>query len=340
VLGSDRCGDGAQCVANDGGGFCQDRTSSLYLEGDEFGRLESVVIEHEIGNADPDLPARYYTQPWVTNKFTNPIAKAVADFDPARANPDDNDYRPADGSWPQREKVLLWGRPHTCGTGAAGRDARLYFAYVDMPEYSARGDFAWRPHYFAGFAHGRPQFSELQTDAVALDIDGAPTPESERFDIADRTAASYLAALHEWVMFYGGDFAPPVLSVFEGANFPRIQRDPRGAIHARFAARPWGPWSAPVPALEAGDANASPPQAGSEYANSGMLHHPDCSGPSCIPGETASSHAFTPYGFLYGPNIFDPWTSTREHGNAVDVYWNVSTWNPYETVLLRTRIRR
>jgi hypothetical protein len=330
VLGSDRCGEGATCVANDGGGFCQDRTSSLYLEDDEFGRLESVVIEHEIGNADPDLPARYYTQPWQTNKFTNPIAKAVADFDEARADPDENDYRPADGSHPAREKVLLWGRPHTCGTSATGRDARSYFAYADMPEYSASGDFAWKPRYLSGFEHGRPMFSTRQADAIALDLGGEPAPESERFDIVDRTAVSYLAPLHEWVMFYGGDFAPAVLSVFEGANYQRVMRDPRGAIHARFAKHPWGPWSAPVPALEAG----------AEYARLGMLHHPDCSGTNCIEGEAASSHTFTPYGFLYGPNIFDTWTSAREHGDAVDVYWNVSTWNPYQTVLLRTRIRR
>ena len=25
-----------------------------------------MVIEQEIGNADPDQPARYFTQPWVT----------------------------------------------------------------------------------------------------------------------------------------------------------------------------------------------------------------------------------------------------------------------------------
>jgi hypothetical protein len=340
VLDADGCGGGASCERNDGAGFCQDRTSSLYREGDEFGRLESVVIAQEIGNADPELPARYYTQSWSTNKFTNPIAKTVADFDPERADPDDNDYRPADASHAEREKVLLWGRPHTCGTRATGRESRLYFAYADMPEYSASGDFAWNVHYLSGFEHGRPTFSALQTDAIALDIGGTPTPESEPFDIVDRSALSYLEPLREWVMFYGGDFAPSVLSAFEGANAKRVVRDPRGAIHARFAKHPWGPWSAPVPVLEAGDSRTSPPRPGSEYASLGMLHHAGCAGSHCIPGETDFSHVFAQYGFLYGPNILDPWTSAREYGKAVDVYWNVSTWNPYQTVLLRTRIRR
>jgi hypothetical protein len=341
VIGSDdRCGTGATCNAIAGGGFCQDRTSSLYAADDEFGRLEAVAIEQEIGCADPDQPARYFTQPWVTNKFTNPIAKTVADFDPARDDPDANDYRPADGSHPAREKVLVWGRPHTCGTSATGRQASVYFAYADMPEYSASGDFTWQLHYLSGFTDDRPVFSDAQTDAIELDLSGEPDPRSEPFDIVDRTAVTYLQALHVWVMFYGGDFAAPVLSVFEGANYTRVVRDPRGAIHARFAEHPWGPWSAPVPALEAGNGDVSPPEPDSEYTSLGMLHHAACSGAHCIPGENAISHVFTPYGFLYGPNIFDAWTAVREDGRAVDVYWNVSTWNPYQTVLLRTRIRR
>ena len=340
VLGSDRCGQGAQCVAALGGGYCQDRTSSMYLAGDGDGRLDAVVIQHELGNADPELPARYYTRPWLTNKFTNPLAKTVADFDPERANPSENDYRPADGSQPEREKVLIWGRPHTVGTAAVGRDARLYFAYVEMPEYSARADFAWSPHYFAGLEGGRPRYSPLQSEAVALDLDGEPSAEAERFDVVDKMAIAYLAPLHVWVMLYGGDFAPPILNLFVGPNFGRVARDPEGAIHARFAEHPWGPWSAPVPALAAGDSSLSTPEPGSEYAPSGLLYHSGCIGPSCIPGELAISHLLTPYGFLYAPNLFDPWTETRESGRAVDVYWNVSTWNPYQTVLLRTRIRR
>jgi hypothetical protein len=183
-------------------------------------------------------------------------------------------------------------------------------------------------------------FSDLQSDAIELDLSGEPMAESEAFDIVDRTAITYLEALDSWVMLYGGDFAPAVLSVFEGGNYTRVVRDPRGAIHARFARYPWGPWSKPVPALEAGNADVSPPEAGTEYAAGGMLHHAGCTGTDCIFGEAAISHVFTPYGALYGPNIFDAWTSVREDGDAVDVYWNISTWNPYQVVLLRTRIRR
>ena len=340
VIGSDRCGPFAQCEPIAAGGFCQDRGSSVYSADDEDGRLEAVVIEHEVGVADPAQPSRYATRAWRTNKFTNPATVAVADFDPERDDPADNDYRPADGSQPEREKVLIWARPHTLGTRSQGRDARLYFAYVDMPERSATADFAFEPQYFAGLEHGRPRFSRDQSDAVALDLGGEPEPSFERYDVVDRSTVSYLPALGQWVMLYGGDFAPAILRVFAGASFERIEHDPVGAIHGRFALQPWGPWSEPVSVLEAGDPNASPPAAGSEYAAGGMLHHAGCAGEPCIPGETTVSHLFTPYGFLYSPNILEPWTEVREDGDAVDVYWNVSTWNPYQVVLLRTRITR
>ena len=44
------------------------------------------------------------------------------------------------------------------------------------------------------------------------------------------------------------------------------------------------------------------------------------------------------YGFLYSANIITEWTVAA--GDGVDVIWNVSTWDPYRVVLLRTRINR
>jgi hypothetical protein len=337
VLGTTRCGIGT-CVVSSGGGLCQDRTSSMYKAGDEDGRLESVVIEHELGNADLDAPARYATVPWRTNKFTNPIAKPVSDFDPDRADPDDNDYAlPTSAS--DRQMLLIWGRPHSVGTKAAGRDARLYFAYSEMPERSDAGPVGFNPQYLSALDDdGRPSFSTNPADAIALDLSGDPLPENERYDIVDRTAITYVPSLERWVMFYGGDFAPAVLSVFVGPNFDLVERAPTGAIHARFARHPWGPWSAPQPVLEAGDPAAEPLAA--LYASGGILHHSRCVGADCAPGAPAWIFIAAPDGFLYAPNIFDAFTEVREDGEAVDVYWNVSTWNPYQVMFLRTRLRR
>jgi hypothetical protein len=339
VLGTDRCAPGT-CVVSSGGGLCQDRTSSMYKAGDEDGRLESVVIEHELGNAELDARNRYATVPWRTNKFTNPIAKPVKDFDPGRADPDDNDYALPSGS-SGREKVLIWGRPHSVGTKAVGRDARLYFAFSDMPERSDAGPVGFNPQYLSALDDdGRPSFSPNPADAIALDLSGDPLPESERYDIVDRTAITYVPSLQSWVMFYGGDFAPAVLSVFVGPNFDLVERAPTGAIHARFARHPWGPWSPPQPVLEAGDPAADPLAADSQYVSGGILHHSRCVGVDCAPSESSLILLAAPDGFLYGPNIFDAFTEVREDGEAVDVYWNVSTWNPYQVMFLRTRLRR
>jgi hypothetical protein len=339
VFGTTRCGAGNTCAPASGGGLCQDRTSSMYQADDEDGRLDSVVIEQDVGNADPSVPERYYTEPWPTNKFTNPIAKAVRDFDPNRDDTTQNDYRTADGSHPDTEKVLLWGRPHSVGNQPAGRDARLYFAYAEMPEYSESGEIGWVPHYLSAIRNGKPAFSDDPSEATALDLSGSPTRQAEAFDIVDKMSVSYVAPLRRWVMFYGGDLAPFVLNLFVGPTSATVRRDPKGAIHARFAVDPWGPWSAPLPVLEAGDPTVSPPQAGSEYAAGGILHHPGCASPDCTPSSPAPGYLVTPFGFLYAPNIVDAWTRARGDGTEADVYWNVSTWNPYETVLLRTRLR-
>jgi hypothetical protein len=49
-----------------------------------------------------------------------------------------------------------------------------------------------------------------------------------------------------------------------------------------------------------------------------------------------------PIGRLYGANIIDEWTAdvTREAGEpAAEIYWNVSTWNPYRVALFKTELR-
>ncbi len=43
-------------------------------------------------------------------------------------------------------------------------------------------------------------------------------------------------------------------------------------------------------------------------------------------------------GILYGPNIIDRYTRADGAG-GLDVYWNVSVWNPYLVALLRTNVK-
>ena len=73
---------------------------------------------------------------------------------------------------------------------------------------------------------------------------------------------------------------------------------------------------------------------------------------SCLGGEivydSQMKAAGNSIGRLYGANIIEEWTEdvTRlvsdlpSGERAVEVYWNASTWNPYQVVLFKTQLRR
>jgi hypothetical protein len=182
-----------------------------------------------------------------------------------------------------------------------------------------------------------PQFSTNQTLAVPLDLSNGAGSTVESLDIVNFMAISWVPALSKFVMLYGGDDPDVVLNWVVGPDYTHLHRDSQGAIYARFASQPWGPWTQPVAVLAAGDFNTNPPVAGTQYAPGGTLYHPGCSGSSCVPTESNPPYQANEYGRLYAPNIVDLWTTTRNTTSA-DIYWNVSSWNPYESVLLRTRI--
>jgi hypothetical protein len=108
-----------------------------------------------------------------------------------------------------------------------------------------------------------------------------------------------------------------------------------GAIRMRTADNPWGPWSPAQDVIVGGDPYAMPLEG--QYRPGGMLRHPACTEKSCAPHtDTEIYSADKEYGFFYSPNIIESWI--RPKGAAVDVIWNVSTWDPYRVILLRTRI--
>lgn len=131
-----------------------------------------------------------------------------------------------------------------------------------------------------------------------------------------------------------GDLDPLIAAAF---NFGAV-RDPEGAIHVRFADHPWGPWSGAEARLRGG--NPYDQTLDGQYVEGGLLFHPACEGAGCIAGEppTVLDPSFERFGRLYGPNIIDCWTESR--GDQVDLYWSVSTWNPYQVALMKTRIKR
>ena len=70
---------------------------------------------------------------------------------------------------------------------------------------------------------------------------------------------------------------------------------------------------------------------------------------SCVGGEFAmgvqNALSGDKMGRLYAPNIIDDWTADvtpearRATGpHSAEIYWNVSTWNPYQVILVKSRI--
>jgi hypothetical protein len=320
------------CAAVPSGGYCQDPTSSTYDASNPSARKMSVVYQEELGNEDLTEPGHYRTTAFITNKFINSCGRTVADFDPGRKNGAGNVYTAAIGTG-EREKLLLWGRPWF--SGARGRDARLYLQVLDLPQYEPTGRFDLQPRYFTHLEAGVPQFSDREIDAKPLDLSyasGDPTTEAK--DVVGELDITWIAPLQKWLMLYGGHYSPGGLLAMQGTGADEVVPDPEGAVSIRFADQPWGPWSAPEPLLraQAKDGAAVPLPA----APKGILARVDCSGADCPPVEP--NYPSSEPGQFYSAHLIEPWTTAR--GDSVDVYWVVSTWNPYQVVLMKSELHK
>lgn len=318
-------------------GLCQDRTSSVY-DDTERGRSQAVVMRQPVGNALHDDPTRFASRAWDTRRFYNATVRAVRDFDASRRSGEGNDYRPpVAGHTPAREGVFVWGRPSFGGVRANGRDAQLYLAWVPMPEYHEGGQFAWEPSYFIGLeADGRPRFGPNEVEARPLDLDASTDghqPE-EANDVVGQMAIAWVPSLGRFVMMYGGGIGTEFTKMLFGADIDAMTPDPLGSLFIRYARDPWGPWSPPERLITSGNPSRGIP---GHYGPGGLLYDADCKQPLCVPGEFAFLKP-NERGRLYAPNIIDPWTMARPDG-ATDLYWHVSTWNPYQVVLMRTRLQ-
>ena len=71
---------------------------------------------------------------------------------------------------------------------------------------------------------------------------------------------------------------------------------------------------------------------------------------TCLEGSAARAAqegaSGSPVGRLYGANVIEEWTQDvsdqvdglEQDQAAVEIYWNVSTWNPYQVVLMKSRL--
>ena len=329
----DSCQTGQKCVPQP---LCVDQTASQYRDGSFEGRANAVAHRIELAAARSDDPSSYDSLlSWPTNKFSQSATRAVARFTGAR---DGNDYRPGNGN------LLYWGRPGFLAEN--GREAQLYLMTHRLPlPIDQAGKLEFEPQYFAGLdpLSREPTWSSREADAkpIALDgnVDGSP---HETLQMVGMYSISWLdAPINKWVLLYGGDLADYLmLNPYE----TRSLRAP-GAVYLRFADHPWGPFSPPTPHLLAGH----PREPGSGYGPGGFMHHPDCVDTpeqKCVRSDPRRPLAamlpdcpsgLSEPGTLYGPNIIDSYTQPNADG-GLDMFWNVSTWNPYAVQLFKTSV--
>lgn len=140
--------------------------------------------------------------------------------------------------------------------------------------------------------------------------DGAPTWSDREADAAalfdDDTvgnlSATWSAQLGLWILVYDS-------------------RSPPRGVHLRTAPNPWGPWT---DAESIFDRSMGPAP---------FIHYPLHGGPQ---GPVIGKTKPTDIGGPYAPFVVERFT--RVTGDRLDLYWLMSTWNPYVVVLMHSEL--
>jgi hypothetical protein len=330
------CLPGQTCTPS-GDGFCFDPKSSQH-DGTNAGVRAAAALVLDLAVQDATAPASWHSVATLTtNKFLNTNGRTVTRF---RGRLTGDDYAPGTGA------LLLWGRPGF--SAAEGREAQVYLLRQTLPlRRDRRGRVRLTPRFFAGVdARNKPRWTRREASAVPLALDGVVggSPREVQPIVMQMTITWVGPPVSKWVMLYGGDLADYLL--VDPAN--ARPGDAPGAVRIRYADRPWGPWTPPEPLLRPG----SPSVPGDPYGPGGVLFHVDCEdqGPAlCARSDpTRPTDPFLPgcpelgrtfdVGRFYAPNVIDAYTRSDGAG-GVEIFWNVSTWNPYAVVFVRTTLR-
>ncbi len=181
----------------------------------------------------------------------------------------------------------------------AYRESDLYLAIAPVGQFESGAG----TRYFSGLNEsGAPLWSESEADAKAVVKDGT---------LGD-VSVTWCKDLGLWLMTYDRRKAP-------------------NGIVLSYSRTPWGPWS---------DAqllfNAVLDGAFGKY-----IHNPHAqpndglAGPVLLPRNQADPE--NSRGAAYGPYVIERWTKVR--GSQLDVYYTMSTMNPYVVVLMKSQLQ-
>jgi hypothetical protein len=108
------------------------------------------------------------------------------------------------------------------------------------------------------------------------------------------------------------------------------RRAPMPGIAFSYSRTPWGPWSPPQILFNAVRDGAS----------GRFIHNPDARPDDGVAGPVIGSGQANPAGVrggAYAPYVVERWT--KRQGSELNLYYVLSTWNPYVVVLMKSRLQ-
>jgi len=194
--------------------------------------------------------------------------------------------------------LFIWG------TGNPYRKSNVYLACQPLEDIENKSTI----RYYTGLP-GKDMWNTDESKAQPLfkhyDKDGNEIKCMGEFSVA------WNQYLNKWIMLY---------------NF--------WGIYFRVADYPWGPWSKNAVLFNAGRDNG--------YCN--FIHRTNCDylyeDVKCDVDDDKSTppvHRKDVWGDAYGPYIIDRFTEEGPN-QSTTIYFTMSTWNPYQTVLMKTTL--
>ncbi len=181
----------------------------------------------------------------------------------------------------------------------AYRKSDAYFAVVPAANFET-GDGT---QYFAGLdAGGAPLWNPNEADAAAIVKDGT---------LGD-VSVTWCKDLSLWLMTYDSRQTVPT------------------TIQFSYSTTPWGPWSRPQTLFDAkGDG------AFGKFIHDARLKPDDgLAGPVIGKGQADPGAVM---GGTYAPYVVERWTKLK--GSELELYYVLSTWNPYVVVLMKAGLQ-
>ena len=173
--------------------------------------------------------------------------------------------------------------------------------------------------YFAGIVNGLPKWAASEAGAVPVVQDNPSNGPAWPMDnpSVGNMSVVYSSAAGLWLMTYDGG---------RNTSTPGKTR----GVYFAYSQQPWGPWSAPQLIFNDSRDNA--------YGLGGYIHNPailpDPPGDGLNGPMIGSNDIYSSSGGGFAPQLIERFVTLT--GNTLKIYYNLSTWNPYVIVRIRS----